>query len=87
MILPSGLKIRIDLSRVPVPVILYESGESRNTSSQEMAKKKRGAIFLTSLPLSTLRLRSEYGFTKQRVFTAKTQRTLSDKKRGLEPDA
>ncbi len=67
MITPSGLNIRIDLSRVPVPVILCESG----------------ALFLTCLPLSTLRLRSEYGFTNQIIFTAKTQRTLSDKKRGV----
>jgi hypothetical protein len=40
MITHSVLKIRIDLSRVPVPVILCESGESRNTGSKEMAKKK-----------------------------------------------
>jgi hypothetical protein len=42
MIIPSVLKIRIDLSRVPVPVILCESGESRNTGS-----KKTGPPSLT----------------------------------------
>jgi hypothetical protein len=52
-------------------------------SSQEVAKKSGVSLFLTCL---TLRLSGEYGFTKQKIFTAKSQRTLRDKKSGAETE-
>ena len=55
----------------------HSHGLTRNYTEK---KKSAVSLFLTCLPL---RLRSEYGFTNQIIFTAKTQRTLSDKKRGV----